>query len=235
MFESSERSLTEEDRTRLLECMSPAPSPFWPLTQYQFGLQAIGEAFGVFCFVAIVGGLGTWPAVRVIAGGIGFLTLWWLLHLKSRILSPLRHYRELNQRVWDFQKAVNEAQTARVRRVESDAVVEVMHDQGVVYLFDVGTDCTYWIDPYCFMTPGRPPKEWPSRSFEVFQIPGCKDEIGPFPYGKRLRARQTFEFQDLFQHFEFEPPPDGLIRQSLDEFVKTAQLKNRERAGMAST
>ena len=234
MFESVERLLSEDERTRLLACTSPAPSPFLPFNQYQFGLVTIGEAFGVFCLVAIAGWLGPWPAWRVIVLGFAFLAVWWLLHLKSRVLAPLQRYREQNQRIWDFQKAVKEAHTARVHFVESDAVVEVMHDEGVIYLFDVGTQCTYWIDPYCFMIPGRPPKEWPNRKFEVFQIPGCKEEIGPFRYGKRLRARQTFEFQDLFEHFEFGPPADGLIRQSLDEFVKMAQLKNREAASVQS-
>ena len=225
MVESVERPLSEEERTRLLACLSPVPSPFLPFSQ--FGLSAIGEAFGVFCFVAIVGWLGPWPAARVIALGVAFLAAWWLLHLKSRVLAPLQRYRELNQRVWNFQNAVNEAQAARVHRIESDAVVEVTHDEGVIYLFDVGTHGTYWIDPYCFMIPGCPPKEWPNRNFEVFEIPGCKEEIGPFCHGKRLRERAKLEFRDLFEHYEFKPPPDGLIRQSLDEFLKTAELKNR--------
>src|SRR5207244_5377498 len=156
MHESIEQTMNEEDRERLLACMSPLSSPFRSFNQYEFALVSIGEAFGVFCFVAIVGWLGPWPAAVVIALGIGFLALWWLLHLKSRILSPLRRYREANQRVWDFQKAIIGAQTVRVHRVESDAVVEVMHDEGVIYLFDVGETSTYWIDPY-FMIPCRPP------------------------------------------------------------------------------
>jgi hypothetical protein len=227
MHELIERTMIEEDRRRLLACMSPAPSPFRPFNQYKFGLVSIGEAFGVFCFVAVVGWLGPWPAAVVISLGIGFLLLWWSLHLKGRVLAPLRQYREANQRVWDFQKAVTEAQTVRIHRVESDAVVEVTHDNGVIYLFDVGTNCTYWIAPCCFMVPGRPPNNWPNGKFEVFKVPGLKEEIGPFCYGERLRARDALEFRDLFEHYEFDPPADGVISQSLDEFIKTAESKNR--------
>ena len=124
----------------------------------------------------------------------------------------MQNLHKHNQRVWDFQKKVTEAQTVRVHRVESDAVVEVMHDDGVIYLFDAGTNRTYWIDPYCFMIPGRPLEEWPNRKFEVFEVSGLKEGIGPFCYGKRLRARQTLEFRDLFEFYVFDPTADAKQR-----------------------
>ena len=115
--------------------------------------------------------------------------------------------------------------------VEADAVVQVTHDEGMVYLFDVGQGQTYWTDPYC-MIPGRPPKDWPNRKFEVVEVPGWKEEVGPFCDGKQLRSRETVEFRDLFERHDFEPPAGGLIHQALDAFLIETKIRNQSAAGV---
>jgi hypothetical protein len=77
------------------------------------------------------------------------------------------------------------------------------------------------------MIPGRPPPDWPNRKFEVVEVPGWKDEIGPFCYGKRLCPRETLEFSDYFEEFDFDKlPSDGLIDRSVDLFLREARAEN---------
>jgi hypothetical protein len=226
LHQTIQRAMTDEERKRLLACMKTVPSPFLPFRQYQYGLQVIGEAFGVLVLVSVLVGFGDVPLIWGIVGGVVLLGVWWLLHLKSRVLAPLRRWKEVNGRIWAFHDAVARAQTVRVYCVEADAVVQVIYDEGTICLFDVGQCQTYWIDPHC-MTPGRPPKGWPNSKFEVIEVPGWNGEVGPFCDGKRLRPRETIEFCDLFEHHGFEPPADGLIHQSLDDFIAEVKRRNQ--------
>ena len=120
---------------------------------------------------------------------------------------------------------LDEATTVRVQRVASARVVQITGDESTVCLFDVGENLTYWIDPY-FMLPGRPPKEWPNSRFEVVRIPGWEEELGPFCDGERLRPLEVTESRDCCFQEVFEVPKDGLIRQSLDAFLRTARGGN---------
>jgi hypothetical protein len=219
--------MTDAERQRLLACMPLTPSPFRPFHKYHYGLQVIGETFGVIVLLVVFVGFGDLRLSHGILGGVGFLAIWWLLNLKRRVLRPLRSWRDANQRACAFHTAVAAAQTVCVHCVDADAVVQVMHDEGTICLFDVGQSQTYWMDPYC-MIPGRPPKNWPSRKFEVAEVPGWTEEVGPFSEGKRLRPRETVEFRDLFEHYDFEPPADGLIHQSLDAFIAEAKSRNQK-------
>jgi len=227
MHQLLERQMTDAERERLLDCLPLAPSPF---RSRDFKLKLVAEGIGVTLAVVILVWFQKQPAAFVIPAALGCYSLWSLLHLKSRVLSPLRRWREANQRVSEFRNAVAATQTVRVHCVEADAVVQVVHDEGTVCLFDIGPGQTYWIDPH-EMLPGRPPADWPNRKFEVIELPGWKGEVGPFCYGKLLRARETLEFRDLFEHYENEPPADGLINQSLDAFL--SQAKDRNQAGGA--
>jgi hypothetical protein len=224
MYHTIERTMTASERKRLLDCRPLAPPPF---RSRQFRLTLVAELFGVVVAVIFLLYFKKQSAIFAIPAALGFYALWWLFHLKSRILTPRRRWREANQRVLAFHDAVTSAQSVRVRCVEAEAVVQVTYDEGTICLFDVGQSQTYWIDLYC-MIPGRPPKDWPNRKFEVVEVPGWKGEVGPFCEGKRLRPRQTFEFHDLFEHYEFEPPPDGLIGQALDAFITEAKSRNQK-------
>ncbi len=216
--------MTEAERKRLLDCMPLAPSP---IRSRRFGLTLIAQIIGLTIADVFLLYIRKEPAVFVIPITVGFYVLWWLFHFKSRILTPLRRWREANQKVSGFHNAVTTAQTVRVHCVESDTVVVVAHDEGMICLFDVGSSQTYWIDPSC-MIPGKPSKDWPSSRFEVVEIPGWNEEIGPFCKGTRLQPRRTFEFRDLFEHYDFEPPTDGLIRQALDAFIAEAKTRNQK-------
>jgi hypothetical protein len=213
--------------------MTPVPSPFRPFRQYEYGLKVIGEAFGVLVAVCILVGFGDLRLFHGIVGGLLFLVVWWSLHLRSRVFTPLRRWKESNRKIWEFQKAVAKAQTVRVHCVEANAVVQVTYDEGTICLFDVGPSQTYWVDPHC-MIPGGAPKDWPNRKFEVVEVPCVKEELGPFCSGKRLRPRETVEFRDLFEHNDFVTPADGLINQSLDAFLAEAKIRNQTAAGATS-
>ncbi len=231
MHQTVEQQMTEDERKRLVASMPLTPSPF---RTRQFKLRLISTSVGVLVGVAILIAAKKVSAVVAIPAGLMVFGIWWLLDLKSRVLTPLRRYREANERVWKFRGVVNAAKTVRVHRVQSDAVVQVVHDEGTICMFDVGENRTYWIDPY-FMVPGRPPEHWPNREFEVVEVPGWEGEVGPFTHGTRLRPRQTLEFRDLFEHYDFEPPADGIIRQSLDVFLRDAQARNRPTSGTSAT
>ena len=43
-----------------------------------------------------------------------------------------------------------------------------------------------------------------------------------------MRPRQTFEFRDMFEHFDFEPPAGGVIYQTLDTFIWGAKSGNQK-------
>ena len=216
--------MTEAERKRLLDCMPLAPSPFGAR---HFKLTLFAELAGVVTAIIVLIWFKKYPTDFAVPTALGLYTLWWVFHLKSRILTPRRRWREANQRVLGFHDAVHSAQSVRAHCVEAGAVVQVTYDEGTIYLFDVGQSQTYWIDPYC-MIPGRPPTDWPNRKFEVVLVPGWKEEIGPFCEGKRLRPQQTLEFQDLFEHYEFEPPEDGLIGQALDTFIAEAKSRSQK-------
>ena len=231
MHESIERPMTDAVRKRLLDYVPTMPSPF---RERKFKLTAIAELGGILLAIVLLIGLKKTSTAFAISGAVIFLACWWLIHLKSRILTPLRRHRATNHRVSKFRQAVNSAKTVRVHCVESDEVVQVTHDEGTICLFDVGQNRTYWIDPY-LMTPGHPPEDWPNRKFEVIEVPGWEEELGPFCLGKRLRPRETFEFRNLFEHYDFEPPADGLINQSLNAFLQDAQTRNRSGAKASTT
>lgn len=231
MYQVIERPMTGVERERLLGCMPLTPSPFWPFNKFQYGLQVIGEAFGVLVMIVVFVGFGDLPLFNGIAGGFGILAVWWTLNLKGRVLIPLRVWKNVNQRAQSYRSAVAAAQTVRVRLVEANAVLAVAYDDGTIYLFDVGPSQTYWIDPYCII-PGNPPTDWPNGKFEVVEVPGWNEEVGPFCYGKRLRRRETVDYRDFFEHHSFQPPADGLIHQPLEVFLneaKTTITKMRER------
>jgi len=197
--------MTDAVRKRLLDYVPTMPSPF---RERKFKLTAIAELGGILLAIVLLIGLKKTSTAFAISGAVIFLACWWL--------------------------AVNSAKTVRVHCVESDEVVQVTHDEGTICLFDVGQNRTYWIDPY-LMTPGHPPEDWPNRKFEVIEVPGWEEELGPFCLGKRLRPRETFEFRNLFEHYDFEPPADGLINQSLNAFLQDAQTRNRSGAKASTT
>lgn len=227
MYKTVERKMTEDEQKRLLGCMPLAPSPF---RARDFRLRLVTELVGVVVAVVFLLWFKKESVVFVIPATLGLYALWWLFQLKSRILRPLRRWRETNERVRTFHNGVAAAQTVRVHCVETEAVIQVTYDEGTICLCDVGESQTYWIDPYC-MIPGRPPKGWPNRKFEVVEVPGVKEEIGPFCSGKQLRPQETYEFSDLFEHYDFEPPADGLIHQDLDVFLAEAKSRNQRVAG----
>lgn len=231
MHQTIEQQMTEDERKRLLDSMPLTPSPF---RTRQFKLRLIGTTIGVLAAVAFAIATKRASAGVAIAVGLLVFAILWLLDLKSRVLTPLRRYREANERVWRFRGVVNAAKTVRVHRVQSDAAVQVVHDEGTICLFDVGENRTYWIDPY-FMVPGRPPADWPNREFDVVEISGWEGEVGPFSRGTRLRPRETLEFRDMFEHYDFEPPADGIIRQSLDAFLQDVRARHRPTSGASRT
>jgi hypothetical protein len=229
MHRWSERPMTADEQLRLLQCMPLVPSPFKPFRNYQYRLNYIAEAFGVVLALAIIVGFGHGDIHTAVAipTAIGFLALWWLLHLKSRVLNPLYAWRKANAKIWKIHEAVSATKTVRVCSVETDAVVQVMCDEGMICLFEVGEHQTFWVDPSC-MIPCKPPPKWPNHKFEIIRIPGVTEEVGPFCLGKALRAKQTVEFRDLFDQNGYEPPADGLINQRLDEILRTG-FEKRDR------
>lgn len=231
MHGTLERPLMANERKRLLDAMPLTPSPF---RARPFKLKLIAEATGVLVALIILVAVKKVSPAFAVPAAVAFFAIWWLLHIKTRVLRPLRRCREANERVHKFREVVNAAKAVRVHRVQSDAVVQVVHDEGTICLFDVGESCTYWIDPY-FMLPGRPPADWPNREFDVVEIPGWEGEVGPFTHGTKLRPRHTLEFRDLFEYYDFEPPADGLIRQPLDVFLQEARARNRPVSGTSKT
>ena len=223
MYQSLERQMTEDCRQKLLGCLPLTPSPF---SQWSFKKRIIIDLSGVLIAIAISVGVRKIPVTLVIPVAAGFLAFIWLLNLKTRVLNPLRRWRETNDKIRKFHDSVNAAKTVRVISVETDAVAQVTYDDGTICLFDIGNKQTIWVDPYC-MIPGHAPADWPNQKFETITVPGIDEEIGPFCSGKPLHPKETFEFRDLFEHNEFVPPPDGIIDQSLNDFLRDTKAQNR--------
>lgn len=47
---------------------------------------------------------------------------------------------------------------------------------------------------------------------------------------QRLHPTATYDFRELFEFYEFVPPSDGLIQQSLDDFIEEAKTRNLDRS-----
>ena len=230
MYELIQRPVTEHERSRLLGCMSvtpPAPAAWRRKLRLDLMVQV--AAF-VTAAVALI-----WfkkePASFVVPVVLVCWAVYWMFSFKGLVLTPMRKEREKNraenERLAEFQKAVNAARSIRVQRVEAVGVVELMHDEGTICLFDLGDNRTYWIDPYSGMIPGRPPAQtWPNSKFEVVKLPGWKEELGPFCYGEPFRPRETLEFRDYFEEFDFDVPGDGLIDKGVDTFLQEAREVN---------
>jgi hypothetical protein len=234
MYEIVERGVTEQERRRLLGCL-PALRPAAGNWRRKLKLDIIAQ----------VGGFGTGPAAAIwiskhpVSFVIPFVlvcwALYWVFMAKKLVLKPLREERErnraANERLAKFRNAVNVAKTVRVRRVEAQGVVEVMHDEGVDCLFDLEGKRTYWFHAIGLM-PGRREAgdDWPNSRFEIVELPGWQQEqdFGPFCYGEQLRPRETVEFRDYFAEYDFDKvAADGLIDKPVDVFLREARAESR--------
>jgi hypothetical protein len=223
MYQSLERPMTENDRQKLLGCLPLTPSPF---SQWPFKKRLLIDLSAILTAILVCVGIKKIPAIFVVPATAAFLALYWLANLNTRVLNPLRRWRETNDKIRKFYNSINAAKSVRVCSVEANTVVEVFYDDGTICLFDIGNKQTIWVDPNC-MIPGCDPQDWPNQKFETITVPGIDEEFGPFCSGKLLHPKETFEFRDLFEHNEFVPPPDGIINQSLNDFLRVAKAQSR--------
>lgn len=225
MYEVEERELTGAELEELFEYLPVAKSPFRPFKQYDYGMVFIAEAWGAIVTVAILvrfGDVGLW---RGILFGFAFLGVWWLMNLRKRILSPLRHWEAENRDALAVREIVRAKPAVRIHRVKAESAASVVYDDGVILLIDVGNNRTLWMDPYS-MIPGVAPSSWPNREFKFISLPGSAQDVGPICKGTRFQPRETFDISELFPQSDFDPPEDGLVRQSLDSFLK--RLRSRD-------
>jgi hypothetical protein len=227
MYQLLERAITDDERKRLLDSRPLQASPIRALRK-DLLLRSLSELVGLALASAYAIWLQKLPVSLVLPLGLLGYAFYWALKFKNRMVEPLRKHREANQKIVEFQDAVNALRTVRVHHVEADGVVEVLHDEGTICLFDVGGKQTYWIDPYCGMIPGPPaPKGWPNSKFEVLEAADWKEQLGPFCYGKRLRPRENLEFRDYFEEFDFDKvPAGGLIEKPVDLFLQEARAES---------
>lgn len=222
MHRKVERPITDNERLELRNWMPTTPLPF---CEHNFKRKVLTELAGITLGIIALVWFRKQPVEFVIPAACGLYLAWWIFHLKSRILEPLKHWRKTNERVKAFHQALAKTQMVTAYTVMAQSVVKVMHDEGTICLFDIGNNQTYWIDSY-HLTMGWPPSAWPNNEFEIIKITGWDEEIGPFCRGKQLKARQVFEFSDLFGQWSYEPHSDGLINQALDDFLAEARVKN---------
>ena len=78
------------------------------------------------------------------------------------------------------------------------------------------------------MIPGCPsPENWPNSKFEVVELAGWEEQLGPFYYGERLDSREWLEYRDYFEEVDPDKwPSDGLIQKSVDSFLREARAEN---------
>ena len=229
MFQTIERPMTEAERKRLLDCLSVTPSS---LRTRQFKLELVAELIAMVLAAVYAIRFKHIPAAFAIPVIFVIFVILSFVQKRNRLGASLREWRAANERARAFHRAINEARTVKVRGVESDKVVQVDYNEGSIYLFSVGPGQTYWVDPTC-MVPGRPPQSWPNRKFEIVEVPGWEEEIGPFCTGKKLRPSNVYEFCDLLEDYDLEQlPPNGLIQKPLDAFLKesAARIRSGEEA-----
>jgi hypothetical protein len=163
----------------------------------------------IFLVVAILIGSWFWNLFSALcAAAIAVLLEW--KRVKASI-QTWRDNRAMAEKLRAVRAQVLAAESVVVSRVESTNVVEVPHDMGTVYLFEVSGGRWFWIDPE------RPCEKWPNSSFEVVRVPSCEFEFGPFCFGKRLKPADTLEFME----FDFDQLPlNGVYEGSLDSLRK---------------
>ncbi len=183
--------------------------------EYSYGLNYIGEVFGMSIVVGLFVYTSEW---RFLLISLSIILAWWLITLPVRVLAPLRSYLIAKRCSDEHRAVISGAADATVTSVEADDVVEVLHDEGSFFLFAVDVSRTFWLDTLA-MSPGAAPRNWPTRKFEIFRIPGLESEFGPVPTGKRLRRSATYELRDLCLDDSFEIPDDGVFDQPLGSLL----------------
>jgi hypothetical protein len=189
MYQKLERPITDKDRQQLQSCIPLATHPF---STRSFKIKLLGEWAGVITAISILIWFKKQPAAFVIPIACGLYFTWWLFHLKRRVLEPLRKWRQTSEHIQKFGNAIAAAQTIVVQHITARAVVKLNHDEGMICLFDIGPDQTFWFDP-TDLTPSHSPSNWPNQEFEILRIPSWDHEIGPFSRGKRLTAQKPHE------------------------------------------
>ncbi len=235
MHQSFERPLTAEERQRLLDLMPVPPRPPFPvirLIRRVFEMACVMLAGCVLVAVKDVSAIIVFPCIAVI------YLLYYEFELADLLFLRRQRYALEYNPVMKFRKAVEAAQTVRVHSFEVNALVQMHHDDGTIYLLDLGDGQTYWLDAgYSQMgrVPDRLPPEWPSTKFELFQLPNYAKQIGPFCTGTKLRPRESVEMNDLVLEgvdFDNVVSADGFINKPLDTFLEELKALSREAAAL---
>jgi hypothetical protein len=162
MYQRFERAITDADRRRLLACMTPGPLPVsnW---RRKLKLDIIAQIGGFGIAVIALIWFKKELASLVIPAAMACWLLYWIFKFKGLLLTPRRKERDAlraaNDQLAKSQEILNTAKMVRGYRVEAQRVIEVVHDEGVICLFDIGDNRTFWIDPYIDLLPGKPSTE----------------------------------------------------------------------------
>jgi hypothetical protein len=218
MYQVVEKPMDAEMRSRLLGWMREAPSPF---RGAELALIAHSVAFAISCvfFVEICRDLKWNRDARVFAVILAVALVIYAEKIRRLVVQPLRERKRQREKMALFRNAVTNATTARVERIESNHVVSITHDEGTIYLFAIDANRCFWFEL------ARPCDNWPNSKFEIARVAGVAEEIGPFCYGKKIRPRAHLDFEE-FADFDFDKfPEDGVIEQSIDDFLKSARAQ----------
>ena len=206
MLTEFERPMTDAERARLLGRLAPRR----PAASNR-ALPGLGEAVLLVASFALVGLIWN-PTVGALSA-----VVYALLFILPGYVRSCRQAADgdpaAGRRHAAARESVLAATTASVQRVESDSVVEVVSDLVTVYLFDLGDGRTFW---HGVMAGDEvDAARWPSRRFELVQVPGSPEVFGPFCEGERLPPRETLERLDLAAL-----PESGVIDRPVDDFLR---------------
>jgi hypothetical protein len=206
MLTEFERPISDAERELLLGRLVPLRP-----ASADRGLPGLGGVADLLVTFTLVGLIWN-PVVGVLSAVLYALCFILPGYLRARRQVPAVQPAAERQRD-AVRESVLAATTARVQRVESDAVVEALGDLVTVYFFDLGDGRTFWHG----LTEGGgvDPARWPNRCFELLQVPGSREVFGPFCQGEWLPPRETLEGLDLG-----ELPESGVIDCPLDDFVR---------------
>lgn len=106
-----------------------------------------------------------------------------------------RDRRVSGVRLRDLQHDLEKMPVARVQRVESDKVIQVLGDEVALYLYDL-EDGRFFLAYLGALSGQREPEDWPNSCFELVKIQGW-NEFGPICYGRKIEPIEFLDAREI--------------------------------------
>ena len=233
MLHEYDRPLHESEQESLREMLDQVPK----LVSFSRTIRWVMLWFCILIVcIAVIGLLISWldqsPRAEVMqiasfiiiamAGIIGIVALYACIALIESYRNWSKHtQRFLNESAPKIREAL-EAGTARVRRVISDRVIEIVpfDDEGDVYIFDLGDGTCLYLRGQEYYPDDYENQPWPAREFEIVNATNGY-WLGIFSARGTPPSVRSIEISEMPSEFPWsdEPTTESILQGSPDEIL----------------